>query len=512
MNPSRQEESRRKKRDPEAVCTGSPIASAGKNRVSNDRKVFVKSYGCQMNVYDSERMVDALGASGYGEAGRMEDADLVILNTCHIRERAAEKVYSELGRVREMREERAASGQGTTIVVAGCVAQAEGAEIQRRMPAVDLVVGPQSYHRLPDLVERARLGRVVDTEFPAESKFDHLPAPSRKTIQARGVSAFVTVQEGCDKFCAFCVVPYTRGAEVSRPVARIEDDVRRLAEAGVREVTLIGQNVNAYHGIGPGQGPGPGGEWTLARLMERLADIPGIARLRYMTSHPNDMGEDLIALHRDLPAAMPYLHLPVQSGSDRILAAMNRKHGRGDYLRLIERVRMARPDIALTSDFIVGFPGETDADFADTMDLIDAVGFSASYSFKYSPRPGTPAADAADQVPMVVMNERLQILQARLEHHRQAFNSSMVGRVVDVLFERPGRHPGQMAGKSPYLHAVQVDAPDGIAIGEIRAVEITGLSTNSLFGRLVGDASPDHAAPVRARSEAHGQRAYASEI
>ena len=474
---------------------------------NSPKKVFVKSYGCQMNVYDAERMVDALGASGYGEAGRMEDADLVILNTCHIRERAAEKVYSELGRVREMRNERAAAGQETTIVVAGCVAQAEGAEIQRRMPAVDLVVGPQSYHRLPDLVERARRGRVVDTEFPVESKFDHLPAPSRKAIQARGVSAFVTVQEGCDKFCSFCVVPYTRGAEVSRPVARIEEDVRRLAEAGVREVTLIGQNVNAYHGEGPS-----GGEWTLARLMTRLADVPGIARLRYMTSHPRDMGDDLIALHRDLPAAMPYLHLPVQAGSDRILAAMNRKHGRADYLRLIERIRAARPDIALTSDFIVGFPGETDADFADTLALVEEVRFAASYSFKYSPRPGTPAADASQQVPMQVMNERLQALQERLEHHRQAFQRSMIGRVVDILFERAGRHPGQMAGKSPYLHAVQVDAPQGLAIGDIRAVEITGASTNSLFGRLVDGAPLNVAAPARARSEAHGQPAYASDI
>jgi tRNA-2-methylthio-N6-dimethylallyladenosine synthase len=474
---------------------------------NNPKNVFVKSYGCQMNVYDSERMIDALGASGYGEVGRMEEADLVILNTCHIRERAAEKVYSELGRVREMRNERFAAGHETTIVVAGCVAQAEGAEIQRRMPAVDLVVGPQSYHRLPDLVEKARRGRVVDTEFPAESKFDHLPAPSRKAIQARGVSAFVTVQEGCDKFCSFCVVPYTRGAEVSRPVARIEDDVRRLAEAGVREVTLIGQNVNAYHGQGP-----VGGEWTLAQLMERLAGVPGIKRLRYMTSHPRDMGEDLIALHRDLPAAMPYLHLPVQSGSDRILAAMNRKHSRADYLRLIERIRAARPDIALTSDFIVGFPGETDTDFADTLALVDEVGFSAAYSFKYSPRPGTPAADASDHVPMEVMDERLQALQERLEHHRQAFNRSMVGRVVDVLFERPGRHPGQMAGKSPYLHAVQIDAPTGIPIGTIRAVEIVGLSTNSLFGRLVEDVSPNVAASARVRSEAHDQPACASGI
>lgn len=473
---------------------------------TNSKKVFVKSYGCQMNVYDAERMVDALGASGYGEAKGMDEADLVILNTCHIRERAAEKVYSELGRVRELRNERAVAGRETTIVVAGCVAQAEGAEIQRRMPAVDLVVGPQSYHRLPDLVERARRGRVVDTEFPVESKFDHLPAPSRKAIRARGVSAFVTVQEGCDKFCAFCVVPYTRGAEVSRPVARIEDDVRRLAEAGVREVTLIGQNVNAYHGEGPG-----GGEWTLARLMERLAAISGIARLRYTTSHPRDMGDDLIAAHRDLPALMPYLHLPVQSGADSILAAMNRKHTRDDYLRLIGRIRAARPDIALTSDFIVGFPGETDADFADTLALVDAVGFSASYSFKYSPRPGTPAADAADQVSAEMMDARLQALQARLEHHRQAHHRAMIGRVVDVLFERPGRHPGQMAGKSPYLHAVQVDAPHGLAIGDIRAVEITGVSTNSLFGRLVADEDPEVAAPVRARSEAHGQPACASQ-
>ncbi|KZE34712.1 tRNA (N6-isopentenyl adenosine(37)-C2)-methylthiotransferase MiaB [Chelatococcus daeguensis] len=443
------------------------------------KKVFVKSYGCQMNVYDAERMADALAAKGYVEARTAEDADLVILNTCHIREKAAEKVYSELGRLREMKKERATEGRQTQVVVAGCVAQAEGGEIVRRAPVVDLVVGPQSYHRLPELLAEAsaRPG-VVDTEFPAEDKFDHLPAPAREKIRARGVSAFLTVQEGCDKFCTFCVVPYTRGAEVSRPVAKILAEAERLAGAGVREITVIGQNVNAYHGEGP-----DGRDWTLGMLLERLAEVPGLARLRYTTSHPRDMDETLIAAHRDLPALMPYLHLPVQAGSDAILAAMNRRHTGDEYRRIIDAVRKARPDIALSSDFIVGFPGESDADFEATMRLVADIGFASAYSFKYSPRPGTPAAEMEGQVPEPVKAERLARLQAALDEDRRAFNAATVGRTVDVLIERPGRHAGQLAGKSPYLQAVQLET-EGLTVGDIVPVEIVGTAPNSLFGRL----------------------------
>src|SRR5262245_11581025 len=362
--------------------------------MSGPRRVYVKSYGCQMNVYDSHRMADTLGREGFVETTTPEDADLVILNTCHIREKAAEKVYSELGRVRKLKDSAAETGRRVMVAVAGCVAQAEGEEIIRRAPTVDLVFGPQNYHRLPALLERAeRDGKVVDTEFPAEDKFDHLAAPTRDATRSRGVSAFVTVQEGCDKFCTFCVVPYTRGAEVSRPVAKILAEVRRLIDAGVREITLIGQNVNAFHGEGP-----DGRAWTLGRLLHHLADMPGVARLRYTTSHPRDMSDDLIAAHRDLPALMPQLHLPVQSGSDAILAAMNRQHTAAAYLDTIARLRAARPDMAFTSDFIVGFPGESEADFSATLDIVDAVGFSGAFSFKYSPRPGTPAAERDDQV------------------------------------------------------------------------------------------------------------------
>ncbi|HRK23970.1 MAG TPA: tRNA (N6-isopentenyl adenosine(37)-C2)-methylthiotransferase MiaB [Beijerinckiaceae bacterium] len=448
------------------------------------RRVHIKSYGCQMNVYDATRMADALAGEGYAEVAAAEDADLVILNTCHIREKAAEKVYSELGRLRRLKQERASAGEDTRIVVAGCVAQAEGAEIMKRAPVVDVVVGPQSYHRLPELVAEARQNRrALDTDFPAEDKFDHLPAPTRAQIAARGVSAFLTVQEGCDKFCSFCVVPYTRGAEISRSVDRIVSEAERLASAGVRELTLIGQNVNAYHGEGP-----DGQTWSLAALARRLAVIPGLDRLRYSTSHPADMGEDLIALHRDLPAFMPYLHLPVQSGSDRILAAMNRRHTAADYCRLIERIRVARPDIALSSDFIVGFPGETEADFAQTMRLVETIGFASAFSFKFSPRPGTPAAEQADQLPEAVKSERLAVLQDLLTRQQKAFNAATIGRTVDVLFEKPGRHPGQIAGKSPYLQAVQVDAPVDW-IGRIVPVKITGQATFSLFGRLMPEAS-----------------------
>jgi tRNA-2-methylthio-N6-dimethylallyladenosine synthase len=421
-----------------------------------------------------------LAGEGYSETKAMEEADLVILNTCHIREKAAEKVYSELGRVRELKQEREAGGQETKVVVAGCVAQAEGREILRRAPAVDVVVGPQNYHNLPALLKRSRSERIVDTEFPVEDKFDHLPAPSRARTQGRGVSAFLTIQEGCDKFCTFCVVPYTRGAEMSRPVVRILDEALRLADAGVRELTLIGQNVNAYHGLGP-----DGSVWSLGRLLHRLAEVPGVARLRYTTSHPRDMDDELIEAHRDLPALMPYLHLPVQSGSDRILDAMNRKHTGDEYRRLIERIRAAQPKIALSSDFIVGFPGETDADFDETLRLVADVGFASSFSFKYSSRPGTPAAEIAAQVPEAVKAERLARLQNLLEMQRQAFNRGTVGQTVDVLLEKPGRHPGQMAGKSPYLQPVQFET-DSHRIGEIVTVRIVQAGSNSLFGEWIG--------------------------
>ncbi len=438
------------------------------------KKVFIKSYGCQMNVYDAERMADVLATEGYGPAATVEEADLVVLNTCHIREKAAEKVYSELGRVRVMKEERALEGRETKVVLAGCVAQAEGREIFRRAPVVDVVVGPQSYQNLPALLRQGR--GALDTEFPADDKFDALPALEPARIRSRGVTAFLTVQEGCDKFCTFCVVPYTRGAEVSRPVARILDEARRLADAGVREITLIGQNVNAFHGEGP-----DGAVWSLGRLLHALAEVPGIARLRYTTSHPRDMDEALISAHRDLPALMPYLHLPVQAGSDRILAAMNRRHTADEYRRVIDRVRTARPDVALTSDFIVGFPGETDADFEDTMRLVEDMRFAGAFSFKYSPRPGTPAADIAEQVPEAVRSERLARLQERLEAHRQAFNHGTVGRTLDVLLEKAGRHPGQLAGKTPYLQMVQIDGA-GRNVGDIVPVRIGAAGSNSLFG------------------------------
>src|SRR3984893_6198429 len=375
--------------------------------MSGPRRLYIKSFGCQMNVYDSRRMADTLAPEGFAETARPEDADLLILNTCHIREKAAEKIFSELGRVRALKEAAARDGRQMLVAVAGCVAQAEGAEIARRANIVDLIVGPQSIHRLPALVKQVGRGRaIVDTEFPVEDKFDHLAAPSRAAIRARGATAFVTVQEGCDKFCTFCVVPYTRGAEVSRPVMKIVTEVERLADAGVREVTLIGQNVNAYHGEGP-----DGAAWTLGRLLERVAELPGIARLRYTTSHPCDMEASLVAAHRDLPSLMPYLHLPVQSGSDRILARMNRRHTRANYLKAIARMRAAQPKMAFSSDFIVGFPGESEEDFRATLSLLDEVGYAGAFSFKYSPRPGTPAADMPAQVPEAVKSERLYRLQ-----------------------------------------------------------------------------------------------------
>ena len=431
------------------------------------KKLFVKTYGCQMNVYDSERMAEALGAKGYVTTDVVEEADMVLLNTCHIREKASEKLYSDLGRLRGLK----AAKPGLKVGVAGCVAQAEGAEILRRSPVVDLVVGPQAYHRLPAMVEAG--GRMVDTDFPVEDKFGQLP--ERKSL--RGPTAFLTVQEGCDKFCAFCVVPYTRGSEVSRPVARLLDEARGLVAQGVREITLLGQNVNAYHG------EGPGGVWGLARLLRELATIDGLARLRYTTSHPNDMEDDLIAAHGDLPQLMPYLHLPVQSGSDRILKAMNRKHTAEQYLRLIERVRAARPDILLSSDFIVGFPGETDADHQATLDLIRAVGFGAAFSFKYSARPGTPAAEKAP-VAADIADARLQELQTLITAQQRAAQDAMVGREVQVLYEKPGRRDGQMVGKSDHQHAVHVLHPEG-QVGQLMRVRITGSVTNSLAGELL---------------------------
>ncbi|MGH6664770.1 MAG: tRNA (N6-isopentenyl adenosine(37)-C2)-methylthiotransferase MiaB [Pseudolabrys sp.] len=447
--------------------------------MSRTRKVFVKSFGCQMNVYDSHRMADTLAPAGFSETAHIADADLVILNTCNIREKAVDKLYSEIGRMREFKEAAERCGRQMMIAVAGCVAQAEGQEIVRRASAVDLVVGSQNYHRLPDLLARAQKGeQIVDTEFPTDDKFDALIAPRAEAIVKRGISAFVTVQEGCDKFCTFCVVPYTRGAEVSRPVDQIVAEVERLVSAGVREVTLIGQNVNAYHGPSADGRPA-----NLAKLLRRLAKVPRLVRLRYTTSHPCDMDDDLIAAHGDLPALMPYVHLPVQSGSDRVLAAMNRRHTRKDYLDAIARLRDARSDLAFTSDFIVGFPGETEADFRDTLALVDEVGFATAYSFMYSPRPGTPAADTDNPVPEAEKSERLQRLQAAITRHWRAFNAQFLGRSVEVLLEKPGKLPGQLVGRTPYLQAVQVMAPRGL-IGSLIEVAITDIGTNTLFGEI----------------------------
>ncbi|PWE31335.1 tRNA (N6-isopentenyl adenosine(37)-C2)-methylthiotransferase MiaB [Maritimibacter sp. 55A14] len=440
--------------------------------MSDPKKLFIKTYGCQMNVYDSERMAEALGPSGYVTTDAPEDADMILLNTCHIREKAAEKVYSELGRLKRLKD----ANPALKIGVAGCVAQAEGEEIMRRQPLVDLVVGPQSYHRLPALEARTREGsKALDTEFPQEDKFDHLPA---RPAPARGPTAFLTVQEGCDKFCAFCVVPYTRGAEVSRPAARLMAEARDLVARGVREITLLGQNVNAYHGEGP-----DGADWSLARLIREMADIDGLARIRFTTSHPNDMDDDLIAAHGDCDKLMPYLHLPVQSGSDRILKAMNRKHTAESYVRLVERIRAARPDLLLSGDFIVGFPGETEADFRDTLALVEAVGYGQAYSFKYSARPGTPAAERAE-LPEDEKSDRLARLQALLNRQARAAQDAMVGRELRVLFEKPGRLEGQLVGKSEYLHAVHVPGGE-VRIGDIARVRIVNSEAHSLSGALV---------------------------
>src|SRR6266849_5171890 len=449
------------------------------------RKLHIKSYGCQMNVYDAQRMVDTLAPEGFVETSSVDDADLVILNTCHIREKASEKVYSELGRLRVAKDEAARNGRHMIIAVAGCVAQAEGHEIIRRAPVVDVVVGPQSYHHLPQLLARAKShGRALENESAGDDTFGFLAPPKPDAIRARGISSFVTVQEGCDKFCTFCVVPYTRGAEVSRPVAKIVDDVLRLADNGVREITLIGQNVNAYHGEGP-----DGRTWSLGTLLHRLADIPGIVRLRYSTSHPRDVEESLIAAHRDLPALMPFVHLPVQSGSDRILAAMNRKHTAADYRRVIDRFRAVRQGIAFSSDFIVGFPGETEEDFAATLALVRQIGYAGAYSFKYSPRPGTPAADMRERVSAGEMDERLVRLQELIDSQQSAFNAATIGNTVDVLFERAARNPGQIVGRTAYLQPAHVMASVDI-IGQVLPVAIESLERYSLLGEL---ADPPHA-------------------
>jgi len=433
-----------------------------------------------MNAYDSARMADVLAPLGYAPADQPDGADMVILNTCHIREKAAEKVYSDLGRIRSLKNQRVADGGQMIVAVAGCVAQAEGEEIIRRAPYVDMVFGPQTYHRLPEMVARAarKEGAVLDTDFPAEQKFDHLPEVTQSSKSIEGRTAFVTVQEGCDRFCTFCVVPYTRGAETSRPVQAVLDEVTRLADLGVREVTLLGQNVDAYHGIGA-----DGSEWTLGRLIRAVADVDGIARIRYTTSYPADVDDDLIFAHRDVPELMPYLHLPVQSGSDRILKAMNRRHDSDDYRQLVERLRAARPDLALSSDFIIGFPGETDADFEQTMSLIAEVGFVQAYSFKYSARPGTPAALMTNRVAPDIASDRLQQVQALLNKQQKTFNTASVGKTMDVLLERPGRHPGQLVGRSPYMQAVHVIAPDTL-MGEIVALRIDSAGPNSLAASL----------------------------
>jgi tRNA-2-methylthio-N6-dimethylallyladenosine synthase len=439
--------------------------------MSAPKKLFIKTYGCQMNVYDSERMAEALGGQGYVETKSADDADMILLNTCHIREKAAEKVYSELGRFKGLKAEK----PDLKIGVAGCVAQAEGEEIMRRQPLVDLVVGPQSYHRLPEMEAKTREGeKALDTDFPEEDKFEKLKSrPKAK----RGPTAFLTVQEGCDKFCAFCVVPYTRGAEVSRPADRILREAQDLVERGVREITLLGQNVNAYHGAGPN------GDLTLAQLIWELDRIDGLERIRFTTSHPNDMQDDLIEAHGTCAKLMPYLHLPVQAGSDKILKRMNRSHTAESYIRLIERIRAARPDILISGDFIVGFPEETEEDFQATMDLIEEVKYGTAYSFKYSTRPGTPAAERP-QVPAAEADDRLQRLQALLTRQQREVQDSMVGREVGVLFEKPGRFEGQMVGKSDYLHAVHVQAPELVA-GDLARVRIVSSGPNSLAGELL---------------------------
>jgi len=461
------------------------------------KKVFVKTYGCQMNVYDSNRMVNALKPHGYQVSETPDDADLVILNTCHIREKAAEKVYSEIGRLKQTKIEKSEAGKDMYIAVAGCVAQAEGAEMMKRAPAVDMVLGPQTYHRLPDMLKSAAeqrakgrsSSRILDTEFPVDTKFDHLPEES----DFDGIAAFLTIQEGCDKFCAFCVVPYTRGAEYSRPVADVIAEAKNMASKGVIEITLLGQNVNAYHGE-----LADGNIANLATLIREIAAVEGISRIRYTTSHPRDMDEELIVAHRDIPECMPYLHLPIQSGSDAILEAMNRKHTRDEYFETVDRLRAARPDLALSSDFIVGFPGETDQDFEDTLDLVRRVKYAQAYSFKYSPRPGTPASVIEEQVPEDVKTERLARLQALLNEHQLEFNEGTLGYEMDVVLERVGKQEGQLIGRSPYLQSVHVDLtkannqldvghdkPYTDYMGKLVRVKVVEAGPHSLKGELV---------------------------
>jgi tRNA-2-methylthio-N6-dimethylallyladenosine synthase len=452
------------------------------------KRVFIKTYGCQMNVYDSARMADVLAPLGYASVEGPEGADLVILNTCHIREKASEKVFSDLGRLKRLKAAKQDSGDGDMLLaVAGCVAQAEGEEIAARAPFVDLILGPQTYHRLPEMVARAvgrrsAEGPVLDTDFPAEPKFDFLP----ETASPQGVAAFLSVQEGCDKFCTFCVVPYTRGAEYSRPVAAVVAEARQLVDKGAREITLLGQNVNAYHGVGA-----DGRERSFGRLIRELAEIDGLARIRYTTSHPDDVDDELIAAHRDVAQLMPFLHLPVQSGSDAILEAMNRKYTADAYRRVVDRLRAARPDLVLSSDFIVGFPGESDADFEATLALVRDIEFVQAFSFKYSRRPGTPAAIMAKQVPDSVKAERLDALQALLNQQTKAFDRATVGRDIDVLFERPGRDAGQLAGRSAHMQAAFVEAPASL-LGSVRRVRVIAARGNSLAAELMpGDAKSD---------------------
>ena len=454
------------------------LAACSPNVQNMTKQLFIATYGCQMNVYDSARMAELLAPLGFAQTQTPESADLVILNTCHIREKASEKVFSELGKLRALKLRKARRGDGRMLIaVGGCVAQAEGEEIRHRAPFVDLVFGPQTYHRLPDMVMqvlRANGAAVIDTSFPEEPKFDHLSSSRPE----QGATAFLTVQEGCDKFCTFCVVPYTRGAEYSRPVSQVLDEARQIIDIGVREITLLGQNVNAYHGVGP-----DGEEWRLGRLIEALAAFPRLDRIRYTTSHPRDVDDALIAAHRDVPKLMPFLHLPVQSGSDRVLTAMNRRHSVDDYRRVVDRLRAARPDLALSTDLIVGFPGEFDEDFEATLDLVGEVCFAQAYSFKYSPRPGTPAASATSQVPDDVKNDRLARLQDVLAKQQLAFNQACIGRTFPVLLDKPGRYPGQLVGRSPYLQSVHLMA-ENINIGDIAPVTICAASQNSLSGTL----------------------------
>ena len=466
----------------EQNITADQDATSGETaKPAEGQKVFIKTFGCQMNVYDSERMSDALAKDGYTPTDTPEDADLVLLNTCHIREKAAEKVYSDLGRLNQMKKKRMDEGGSDLMVaVAGCVAQAEGEEIIKRSPVVNMVIGPATYHQLPDALGRARKGeRVVETEFTEDDKFEHLPKAEKKQIRSRGVTAFLTVQEGCDKFCTFCVVPYTRGAEISRPVSQLLSEAQDLVDAGVREITLLGQNVNAWHGKGD-----DGREWGLGELLHRLSDMEGIERLRYTTSHPRDMDAALINAHRDLDKLMPYLHLPVQAGSDKILKAMNRRHTRDEYIKLIARIREDRPDLAISGDFIVGFPGETEEDFEDTLDLIRQVKYAQAYSFKYSPRPGTPGADFKDHVPEDVKADRLKRLQALLSEQQFEFAETCVGKEMDILLEKPGRKPGQLIGRSPWLQSVIIDAKDA-KIGDTLRVRITKAAPYSLMADVI---------------------------